>query len=375
MSKRRGNGEGSIYRKSNGRWCASLTVGYDENGKRRRRYIYGRTKTEVAEKLARTKVDALNGMLAEPTNQALSAYLDQWLENCHRPNIRESTYICYSSVIRNHINPHIGGVRLSKLRPTHVQGLHSALQRNSVSPRMRQIVHDVLSRALKQAVRMGTIPVNPCNAVDRPRVPRREMTALDAGQVKKLFETARGDPLEGLYVTAIGTGARLGELLGLKWADIDFESKTISIQRTLRDLNGRLEAGEPKTARSRRRIDLPDFVVTALKSHRLRSPAQPHPTAWVFSDAKGGPLRKSNFTRRSFRPLLKKAGLPPIRFHDLRHTAASLLFAQGVHPKVVQERLGHATIAITLDTYSHVIPTMQKEAATQLDALLSARGE
>ena len=262
---------------------------------------------------------------------------------------------------------------MSKLRPTHVQGLYATLQQNSVSPRMRQIVHAVLSRALKQAVRMRTIPLNPCNAVDRPRAPRREMTALDAGQVKKLFETARGDPLEALYVTAVGTGARLGELLGLKWVDIDFESKTVSIQRTLLDLNGRLEVGDTKTPRSRRRIDLPDFVVTALKNHRLRSPAQPHPTAWVFSDANGGPLRKSNFTRRSFRPLLKKAGLPPIRFHDLRHTAASLLFAEGVHPKVVQERLGHATIAITLDTYSHVIPTMQKEAATQLDALLSTR--
>ncbi len=375
MHKRRGSGEGSIYRKSSGGWCASLTIGYDENGKRRRRYIYGRTKTEVVEKLARAKVDALNGMLAEPTNQALSAYLDQWLENCHRPNIRESTYICYSSVIRNHVNPHIGGVRLAKLRPTHVQGLHAALLRNSVSPRMRQLVHAVLSRALKQAVRMGTIPVNPCNAVDRPRVPRREMTALDANQVRKLFDAARGDPLEALYVTAVGTGARLGELLGLKWADIDFDAKTISIQRTLLDLNGRIEVGEPKTARSRRRIDLPDFVVTALESHRLRSPAQPHPMAWVFSDANGGPLRKCNLMRRSFHPLLEKAGLPRIRFHDLRHTAASLLFAEGVHPKVVQERLGHATIAITLDTYSHVIPTMQKEAATQLDALLAVRGE
>jgi integrase len=176
-------------------------------------------------------------------------------------------------------------------------------------------------------------------------------------------------------VTAVGTGARLGELLGLRWGDIDFESKTISIQRTLLDHNGRIEVGEPKTARSRRRIDLPDFIVTALKSHRLRSPAQPHPTAWVFIDANGGPLRKCNLMRRSFHPLLERAGLPKVRFHDLRHTAASLLFAEGVHPKVVQERLGHATIAITLDTYSHVIPTMQKEAATQLDALLASRNE
>lgn len=181
---------------------------------------------------------------------------------------------------------------------------------------------------------------------------------------------AKGDPLEALYVVAVGTGARLGELLALRWEDATLEDASLSIRRTLVDINGKLEIGEPKTTRSRRRIDLPAFVVDALRRHRARIGAHPHPKAWIFADSKGGPLRKSNVARRSFQPLLKQAGLPRIRFHDLRHTAASLLLARGVHPKVVQERLGHATIAITLDTYSHVIPSMQKAAAAELDALV-----
>ena len=161
---------------------------------------------------------------SQRTNQCLRTFLTG-LRISARPNIRETAYLCYSSVIRNHVNPHVGGVRLSKLRPAHVQGMHAALQRNGVSARMRQLVHAVSSRALKQAVRLGTIPRNPCEAVDRPRVPRKEMTALDAAQAEKLLQVAQADPLGALYITASETGARQGELLGLKWEDIDCEAR------------------------------------------------------------------------------------------------------------------------------------------------------
>lgn len=347
-----------------------MTVGYDANGKRKRRYLYARTKADLFEKLDELRKDVASGMLTEPTQMKVAEYLQHWLEDSARPTIRATTYLNYSSVVRNHLIPTIGGVKLSKLSPLHVQALHTALEERGASPRLRQLVHAVLSRSLRQALRLGLIARNPCAAVDRPQAPRKEIKALTGAEVERLFEAAKGDPLEALYITAVGTGARVGELLALRWEDIDLPKGTVAIRRTLVDLNGRIETNEPKTAKGRRRIDLPAFVVGALRSHRLNQPAEPHPTAWVFSDSKGGPLRKSNLLRRLFRPLLKRAGLPPIRFHDLRHTAASLLLAQGVHPKVVQERLGHATIAITLDTYSHVVPSLQREAADQLDALL-----
>lgn len=182
----------------------------------------------------------------------------------------------------------------------------------------------------------------------------------------------RGDRLEALYVLAVATGLRQGELLALRWCDIDLPARTLTVQRNLVQLNGRLEITEPKTAASRRRVDLPCVAVAALEAHRRRRPAAPHPTAFVFADAKGGPIRKQNLVRRSFRPLLGRAGLPRIRFHDLRHTAATLLLAEGVHPKIVAERLGHSSVTITLDTYSHVLKGMQREAASKLDVLLAA---
>ncbi len=196
------------------------------------------------------------------------------------------------------------------------------------------------------------------------------MQALASGQVVQLLETARGDRLEALYVLAVTTGLRQGELLGLQWEDVDLAGAALHVRHTLHELNGRLWIGEPKTRRARRQVDLPSIAVVALQDHRERMLIEGHSDGLVFCDTQGGPLRKSNLLRRSFLPLLKRAGLPTIRFHDLRHTAATLLLAQGVHPKIVQERLGHSQISLTLDTYSHVLPGMGREAASKLDALL-----
>ena len=169
---------------------------------------------------------------------------------------------------------------------------------------------------------------------------------------------------------AITTGLRQGELLGLQWDDVDFDGAALHVRHTLHELNGRLWIGEPKTRRARRQVDLPTIAIAALQDHQERMLIEGHPHGLVFRDTRRGPLRKSNLVRRSFLPLLKRAGLPAIRFHDLRHTAATLLLAQGVHPKIVQERLGHSQISLTLDTYSHVLPGMGREAASKLDALL-----
>jgi integrase len=242
------------------------------------------------------------------------------------------------------------------------------------SARVRQLTHAVLRRALKQAVKWNLVPRNVCDAVDPPRVPKRTITPLTAEQVRKLLKAAKYDRFHALYVLAVGSGLRLGELFGLQWQNVDLEAQAITVCHTLLEVKGQLELAEPKTSKSRRRVDLPKTAVDALWKHKKRMLAEGFAAAtWVFCNSQGGPLRKTHFHRNEFKPMLKRAKLPSIRFHDLRHTSATLLLSAGVHPKVVQERLGHSQISITLDTYSHVLPTMQVEAAGKLNRLLSFR--
>ena len=222
-------------------------------------------------------------------------------------------------------------------------------------------------------MRWGLIVSNACAGVDPPKVPRKEFRVLDAAEAKQLIEVASGDRLEALLVLAICTGMRQGELLGLQWRDVDFDRGVVTVRRQLSEsgVDGP-ELAELKTEKSRRSIALPASAVASLRMHRERYGAEPLPTALVFTADRGGPVHKRNLLRRWFYPLLKRAGLPKVRFHDLRHTHASLLLAEGVHPKVVQERLGHSQVSVTLDVYSHVAPSLQVEAAAKVDALLGA---
>lgn len=394
MAKRRGRGEGSVFRRRDGLWAGSLTVGYTETGRRRRRAVYGKTKGEVLAKLARLQHQALTGTLSDPQRLTVAAFLARWLEDAARPAIQASTHRRYGEIIRLHVVPCIGGAVLSRLTPAHVQGMLTVMEKGGASARVRQMTFNVLHRALGQALRWGMVSRNVCDAVARPRVPRRTMRTLDAAQVRLLLAEAKGGRLEALYVLAVSTGMRQGELLGLQWEDVDLDRGTVQIRHQLQELAGRLALVEPKTVKSRRRVDLPALAVVALMEHRERARAQGRSVGegYVFTDTEGGPLRKSNLLRRSFFPLLtlralredlRKQGvaegalpkpLPRVRFHDLRHTAATLHLAGGTHPKVVQEMLGHSTISMTLDTYSHTVPSMQKEAAATMDRLLGRQG-
>jgi integrase len=369
--KRRGRGEGSIYQRADGTWCATYSAGYNADGKRIRRTVFGETKDEVTGKMARVQTSKLDGTLAETSKTRLAAYLERWLEDASRPMIRKTTHANYKAVIHNHINTRIGGIPLQKLDPSHVQGLYAEMERDKVSAHVRRMTHAVLRRALKQAVRWGLIIRNVCDAVDPPRVAKRTITPLTAEQVHQLLKVAEGDRYHALYVLAVGSGLRLGELFGLHWQHVNLEAQALTVCQSLQELNGQLELAEPKTSKSRRRVDLPRTVVDALWKHKKRMLAEGFAAVpWVFCNAHGGPLRRSHFHRENFKPLLKRAKLPAIRFHDLRHTSATLLLSAGVHPKVVQERLGHSQISVTLDIYSHVLPTMQIEAAGKLDRLL-----
>lgn len=369
MTKRRGRGEGAIYKKAENLWCAQLSTGYDGNATRKRRYVYGKTKTEVQKKLAELQSAFAAGSLADPKRMRLVEFINHWLEDVARPTIRISTHARYKVLLKVHLLPHLGGIQISSLEPSHIQNLYKKLEETGASPRTREFVHAVLRKALDQAMKWGYVQRNVCDMVARPRVPKKAMRCWNREEANQFLVFAETRRYYGLYVLALTTGLRQGELFGLRWEDIDFESSSLSVVRTINQVDSKMIIGEPKTAKGRRRVELPEIAIRALKKHREKMLAEGNHKDWIFCTAKGDPIKKNSFRNSSFLPLLKASGLPKIRFHDLRHTAATLLLSQGVHPKVVQERLGHAQISITLDIYSHVLPSMQKEAAAKLDIL------
>jgi integrase len=319
------------------------------------KYLYAKNRGEVAKKLTKAIAERDSGLVFDAGNLTLGEYLDRWLGSVEG-SLRPGAFRRYEEITRLHIKPPLGKTKLDRVNPLQLQGLYKAKLDSGLSPRTVQIIHATLRRSLNQAVRWTLIPRNPAEFAEPPKGAPREMKALNEEQVKILLEAARGEKLEPLYLLAVTTGMRQGELLGLKWEDIDLESGMLRVRRTV--FNGDVQP--PKTKKSRRNITLTDRVIEALSHH-------PRNGGWVFCSETGTPLSCHNLHNRSWRPLLRKAGLPQIRFHDLRHTCATLLLTKGVHPKVVQELLGHSSIAITLDTYSHVLPNMQSEAVRAME--------
>lgn len=369
--RRRGNGEGSIFqRATDGRWCGTINIGYNEAGKRRRKTVYGETKKAVQDEMTRLQSRKLDCTLADTGRLTVAAFLAKWLENAAKPTIRETTFVNYKRAVDS-ISGTIGGLPLAKLTPAHVQGLYSQLKDDGASAYKQRLIHAVLHRALKQALRWGMVSRNPVDAVEPPRVPHSEIHTLTDEQARLLLTTAKGDRLEALYVLALTTGMRFGELAGLQWADVDLAAGCLSIRHALQEVGGKMKLAEPKTAKSRRKIELSPLAVKALWEHRKNMLAKGWATDTVFRNSDGGFIRRSHFHAYCYKPLLEKAGLPDMRFHDLRHTAATLMLSGGEHPKVVQEMLGHSNISMTMDTYSHVLPTMQRAAVDRLGKLLT----
>ncbi|MBX6378337.1 MAG: site-specific integrase [Clostridia bacterium] len=319
------------------------------------------------------------GTFVEPSRQTLHDYLDEWLRVAAKPRVRERTYRDYEQLLRRYVRPALGSCRLAELSPVMIQDLYTRLTDQGLSPRTVRYVHSVLHNALQQAVKWRLLPQNPAKAVDLPRQKRQEMSALSQEEANRFLAAAEGTPHYTLFLVAITTGMRPSEYLALQWKDVDLKAGTVSVRRTLtRDK----AFAEPKTARSRRVIRLLPSVVQALRAHRTRqveerlaAGARYQNLDLVFATPEGRPLDERNLVRRHFKPLLRKAGLPEtIRLYDLRHTCATLLLAGGEHPKVVSERLGHASVTLTLDTYSHVLPDMQQTSVDILERLLAPKG-
>lgn len=367
---RRANGEGSIYQRKDGRWAASLTL---EHG--RRKHFFGKTRHEASVKLNAALKARQDGLPIPGDRQTVAMFLEDWLVAIE-PSLRPGTFRRYREYVRLHLTPTIGRVALARLTPQQVQRLYADRLAFGLSHTTVGHMHAVLHHALSQAARWGLVTRNVAGLVSRPRAEHHEMMALSPDKARALLEAAQGDRFEALYVLALSTGMRQGELLALKWPDVDLDARRLAVRSTLRRTDNGFVFNEPKTARSRRQVSLTMTAVAALKRHRtqqleerLRQPYWQDANL-VFATEVGTPVEATNLIRRSFRPLLLRAGLPQIRFHDLRHTAATLLLGQGVHPKVASEMLGHSSISITLDLYSHVTPTMQQTAVDALDAVL-----
>jgi len=360
---RRGAGEGSIVKRSDGRWMAQVDLGW-AGGKRSRKFLYGKTRQEVARKLTAALRARQEGLPLCDERVTVESFLHDWLA-ASQATVRPRTWQTYESYVRIHAIPALGRHPLAKLEPRHLQRLYAEKLAAGLSPTTVHHLHAILHRALGQAARWGMVPRNVATLVDAPAMARHEMQTLNPAEAKAFLDAAAGDRLEALYVLAITTGMRQGELFRLRWQDVDLQGHVASVR------------GATKTATSRRQVELADVAVDALQRHAARQGEECRTagsiwqeTGLVFTNTVGGSLTPTNVTFRSFRPLLKKAGLPTIRFHDLRHTAATLLLGKGVHPKVVSELLGHSQVGVTLDLYSHVTPTMHRQAAQAFDEIL-----
>jgi integrase len=373
VSKRRGNNEGSISRRKDGRWMGRYTF-HSPTGPKQKA-VYGKTRKEVAEKLTKAMAERDGGLYFEAENLSVAEFLERWLSDSVRGSVRGSTHASYRRQVERYVIPAIGRMKLKRVTPAHVQGLYRSMLDRGLSTRTVQYTHAVLRRAMKQATRWGMIPRNPCDDADAPKVQREEIRPLDKEQARRLLRAAEGERLGALYVLAVHTGMRPGELLALKWKDVDLEAARLRVNRALSDG----EFTPPKRAKSRRSIDLTAGSVAALKAHRKRQLGEMMRKAglWqdhglVFPSSVGTPLSHRNVVR-SFKGVLRRADLPSsVRLYDLRHTCATLLLSCNVHPKYVQELLGHASIAQTLDTYSHVLPGMGGETTSAMDDTLGS---
>jgi len=371
VGKRRGSGEGSIYRRKDGRWAASLRL---PGG--RRKTFYGRTRQEVTAKLHQALRAREEGLPLERGRTTVGDWLRRWLEEVARPRLRPSTYRSYADIVRLHLLPSLGNLRLARLSPLEVQALLNRKLEEGLSPRRVQYVHAVLRAALEDAYRFQMVGRNVARLVSPPRAARPEVRPLTLEEARRLLATTRGHRLGALFVVALCTGLRLGELLALKWEDVDMERGALTVRRTLQRVGGELVWGEPKSARARRTVPLPAPALAALREHRRRQLEERlalgeawQETGLVFTSSIGTPLDPRG-VQRLLQRLLQQAGLRHVRFHDLRHTAASFLLALGVHPRMAMETLGHSQVSLTLDTYSHVLPALQREAAERLGELL-----
>ncbi|MEW6423663.1 MAG: tyrosine-type recombinase/integrase [Bacillota bacterium] len=392
---KRGHGEGTIRkRKKDGLWEARITVGYDPaTGRQKQISKYFKKREDARDWLAKAVNEQATGAFIEPHKVTVGQWLDKWLADYKKLKLKPTTWAGYETLIRCHIKPAIGNIPLNKLQTGELQKLYKEkLEKGRVdgkgglSPDYVRYMHAVIHEALKQAVKEQLIYRNVAEAVNLPEKEEREMRPLKPEEMDKFLSLAEQDRLYAAFLLELGTGLRRGELLALKWDNVDLKNGVLAVKESLARVkvddpskNGgrktRLDYLDPKTKSSKRIIPIPEDILKELKAHKTRQNEgrlffgqNYHNENLVFCLEDGKPLDPRNFTRK-FERLLRRAGIPKTRFHDLRHTFATRLLELNEHPKVVQELLGHAKITTTIDTYSHVDPELKKKAAARLNEL------
>lgn len=402
--RKRGQGEGSIYQMSDGRWAAAVSIGWklDASGKPvwRRKVYTAKTRLAVSEKLKTALRDQQRGINISPDRWTVAQYLADWVASV-KASVSPSTYVAYESVCRLHLIPALGDIQLTKLAPHHVEKLKQQLlaQVRKKGRGIKKVVAGalpsppqhlsaatvyhvllILRVALTRAVKLDLTPRNVALLVSLPKAERPEIQPFDPEEAQRFLEAAKSHRLGCLFSAALGLGMRKGEALGLRWEDIDLERATVSIRGTLQRIkigsDSQLLRKEPKRA-SRRTLNLPSVVLSELVLHRQRQEQERivagsgwQNTQLVFTTRRGTPVEPGSL-QDAFAEILTAAKLRRVRIHDLRHTAATLLLVRGVHPRTVMELLGHTRVSTTLDTYSHVVPALRKEAAEEMDRALT----
>ena len=375
---------GHIRQRGKNSWAVVLDVGLKPDGSRNVKWHSIKGTREDAERERVRLLHELNiGAYVEPANETVAAFLKRWLDDYARLKVSAKTFERYEEIVEKHLIPALGHYKLNKLRAPHIQGSYTKALTSGrrdgeggLSPQTVLHHHRLLRAALNRAVRWGVIALNPADAVEAPRPARKETRVLDESDSAKLLQAVQGTRFYSPVLLALTTGMRRGEVLGLRWADIDWEAGTLAVQQTLEQTRTGLRFKQPKTPKSRRRVPLTSMALDALKSQRTAQVAsrlalgnlyQDHDL--VFPAPDGLPWKPGSFSA-AFIKLAAAAGLPKLRFHDLRHSHATQLLRLGIHPKIVSERLGHATTGITLDLYSHVVPGMQEDAVAKVDKTL-----
>ena len=381
MAKKRANGEGNIRKRKDGRWEGRYTAGHDpETGKAIYKNVLGRTQTEVKAKLKAAIQEAQTMDFSKTGKYTVGEWMEVWFEDYAKIKVRPSSHQTYRGYIDNHIRPNIGDIPLEKLTALDIQKLCKKLltkgrvdrleakgQPKGLSAKTVRNIHQILSSALKLAQEQRIILTNPAERCALPKVEHREMKTLPVEQLQSFLREARESGVFELYYLELATGLRRGELLGLKWEDVDLQKGDLRVKRQISRINGEVVEAPLKTKNAYRTLPLAEDTIDVLKEQRKKVGSSP----WVFPSPNGGPISPDSVLHMLHR-VLKRAGLPRVRFHDLRHTFATLALQNGVDIKTVSGMLGHFSAGFTLDTYAHVTSAAQRQAAGKMAAVLSS---
>ena len=375
-------GSGTIRKRSDGRWEARYTTGIDpKTGKQTQKSVYGKTQKEVRQKLTEVTAEIDSGTYLEQTKDTVGEWLDTWLKTYALYSVKSYTYDAYERSCNIHIKPALGRIRLSALTAPQIQQFYNSLiTEKELSPKTVKNIHGVLHRALGQAVEVGYLRINPSDACKLPRVERAEIKPLDEAQTAAFLNAIHGQPFERLFIVDLLTGLRQGELLGLRWKDVDFDAGTVTVAQQLlksKEKGGAYFFGSLKNDKTRLLTPAPS-VMKALREQRrvqtewrLKAGEFWEDSGLVFTDELGHHL--SHVTvRKHFKKAVESIGIPEARFHDLRHSFAVNSLQAGDNPKTVQENLGHATAAFTLDVYAHATERMKRDSANRMEALFQS---